>query len=35
MPVLTGHKNVQARILKLAQEIGWAYLVRPETKGRH
>ena len=30
----TEHKTVQARILKYAQEIGWAYVPRDEAERR-
>lgn len=30
----TRHKTVQARILKYAQEIGWAYVLRDEAERR-
>ena len=32
MPVLTGHKTVQAPILKYAQEIGWRFVPRDEAE---
>ena len=34
MPAPGEHKTVQARILKYAQEIGWAYVPRDESERR-
>jgi hypothetical protein len=34
MPKPGEYKTVQARILKYAQEIGWAFLSRAEAEGR-
>ena len=34
MPTPTEHKSVQARILKYAEEIGWAYVSRSEAEER-
>ena len=34
MPAPGEHKTVQARILKYAQEIGWAYVPRAEAERR-
>lgn len=34
MPVPTEHKSVQARILKYAEEIGWAFVPRSEAEQR-